>query len=57
MGDVSDEHGERFHQDVANIERRYKGKWFPSMLGDYCWTLLRDEPDAEFKPKITAKHF
>jgi len=26
---VSDEHGESFHQDVAAIEGRYKGKWSP----------------------------
>jgi hypothetical protein len=25
-GGVSDEHGERFHQDVSVMEQRYKGK-------------------------------
>jgi len=25
-GDVSDEHGERFHQDISMMEHRYKGK-------------------------------
>jgi len=29
-GSVSDEHGERFHQDIAGMEDRYKGKWSPS---------------------------
>ena len=24
---VSDEHGERFHQDIAAMEGRYEGKW------------------------------
>ena len=33
-GSVSDEHGERFHQDIATMEGRYKGKWSPSMLAD-----------------------
>ena len=27
LGDVSDEHGERFHQDICVIENSYKGKW------------------------------
>jgi len=24
---VSDEHGERFHQDIMAIEKWYQGKW------------------------------
>ena len=47
-GSVSDEHGERFHQDIAAMEGRYKGKWSPSMLADYCWTLMRDSPNSMF---------
>ena len=27
MGAVSYEHGERFHQGIATIEKRFKGKW------------------------------
>jgi len=26
-GAVSDEHGERFHQDISSMEKRYQGKW------------------------------
>jgi len=47
-GSVSDVHGERFHQDIAAMEGRYKGKWNPSMLADYCWTLMRDSPNSTF---------
>jgi len=36
LGEVSDEHGERFHQDVMAMEKRYQGKWTSSMLADYC---------------------
>jgi hypothetical protein len=32
LGAVSDEHGERFHQDIYNMEKRYQGKWNLSML-------------------------
>ena len=37
-GMVSDEHGERFHQDIAIVEQRYQGKWSTAMLADYCCT-------------------
>ncbi|GBN30537.1 hypothetical protein AVEN_174502-1 [Araneus ventricosus] len=36
LGSVSDEHGERFHQDISNMGARYQGKWNPKMLADYC---------------------
>ena len=51
LGAVSDEHGERFHQDISDMENRYQGKWSPSMLADYCWTLKRDVPDAKYSRK------
>jgi hypothetical protein len=47
LSEVSDEHGERFHQDIIVMEKRYKGKWTSSMLADYGWTLKRDVPDAK----------
>jgi len=48
-GAVSDEHGERFHQDISSMEKRYQGKWNCAMLTDYCWTLARDAPTMEYK--------
>ncbi|GBN15151.1 hypothetical protein AVEN_73620-1 [Araneus ventricosus] len=47
LGLLSDEHGERFHQDISNIEARYQGKWNPKMLADYCWILKRDITQAK----------
>ena len=57
MGCVSDEHGERFHQDIVIMEKRYKGKWSPAMLADFCWMLQRDVPEVPYKRKSVAKHF
>jgi len=48
-GAVSDEHGERFHQDISSMEKRYLGKWSCSMFADYCWTLARDAATVEYK--------
>ncbi|GBN41206.1 hypothetical protein AVEN_65472-1 [Araneus ventricosus] len=45
-GQVSDEQGERFHQDIANMEKRYQGNWSTGMLAEYCWTLVRDLPTS-----------
>ncbi|GBN50611.1 hypothetical protein AVEN_182956-1 [Araneus ventricosus] len=38
----SEEQGERFHQDVRDIERQYQGRWDVNMLADYCWMLRRE---------------
>jgi len=51
LGEVSDEHGEIFHQDILAMEKRYQGKWTSSMLTDYCWTLKRDVPEANYLRK------
>ncbi|KZC08452.1 hypothetical protein WN55_10651, partial [Dufourea novaeangliae] len=40
LGAVSDEHGERFHQDISEMEKRYQGKDMGAMLAEYCWTLM-----------------
>ena len=42
LGDVSEEQGERFHQDIKDMEHRYQGYWNVKMMADYCWTLKRD---------------
>jgi len=57
LGKVIDEHGERFHQDILAMEKRYQGKWTSSMLADYCWTLKRDVPEANYRRKSYASAF
>ncbi|XP_050813874.1 uncharacterized protein LOC127053346 [Gopherus flavomarginatus] len=38
-----------------NLLAGYQGKWSPSMLADYCWTVTRDAPFNEFK-RQAKKH-
>ncbi|UYV73988.1 hypothetical protein LAZ67_11001726 [Cordylochernes scorpioides] len=57
FGTVSDENGERFHQDISSMEKRYQGKWSPGMLADYCWTLKRNVPQAKYRRKFTVITF
>ena len=42
LGDVREEQGKRFHQDIRTMEERYQGGWDPHAMADYCWTLIRD---------------
>lgn len=57
LGDVSDEMGERFHQDIKSMEKRYQGFWNESMMSDYCWMLYRDDSEKQHKRQSSAKHF
>ena len=57
LDEVSDENGERFHQDILAMEKRYQGKSTSSMLADYCWTLKRDVPEAKYRRKSYASTF
>ena len=51
LGEVSDEHSESFRQGILAMEKRYQGKWTSSTLADYCWTLKRDAPEANYRRK------
>ena len=42
LGAVSEEQGERFHQDIKVMEERYQGRWDTVMMADYCWSLMRE---------------
>ena len=56
LGTVSDELGERFHQDITKMEGNYQGKWNPGMMGDFCWMLLRDIPEAKYTRSSKKTH-
>ena len=49
LGEISDEHGESFHQDIMTMEKQYQGKWTSRMLADYCWTLKMEVRDAKYR--------
>ena len=41
LGNVYKEHGERFHQDIQVMEKRYQWRSNKAMIGDYVWNLMR----------------
>ena len=50
LGAYSEEHGERFHQDIKDFESRYQGQYKENMMGDYIWGLIR-ESNLEYRRK------
>ena len=57
LGLVSDEQGERFHQDLKVMEERYQGRWDVNMMADYCWTIKRDNPIQQHARKSNKRRF
>ncbi|BFZ15669.1 hypothetical protein BsWGS_18707 [Bradybaena similaris] len=55
LGAVSEEQGERFHQDIREMEKRYQGRWNVNMVADYCWMLRRELPEKVYKRKCQWK--
>ena len=51
LGDVSEEQGERFHQEIKIMEERYQGRWGTHMMSDYCWTLISDCAEQSYRRK------
>lgn len=56
LGALSEEQGERFHQELKDYESRYVGKCSIGVLADYCWGLVRDS-DTKENPKRFFKSF
>ena len=56
-GDLSEEQGECFHQDIRVIEERYQGRWDVNFLADYCWSLKRDVVTTQHRRKSLKRPF
>lgn len=57
LGAVSDEQGERFHQDIKVMEQRYQGRWDSHMMADYCWNIMRDNVSSVHKRRSKKTRF
>ena len=57
LGSMSDDQGERFHQDLKEMDNRYQGCWDAVMMADYCWNLKRDLPAAEHSRSSKKRKF
>ena len=57
LGELSEEQGERFHQDIKVMEERYQGRWDTHMMADYCWNFQRHKPFAPHARKSYKRRF
>lgn len=57
LGDMSEEQGERMHQDLRVIEERYQGFWDTNMMSDYCWSLIRHFPKSTHNRRALKRSF
>ena len=57
LGSVSDEQGERFHQDIKIMEESYQGCWDVNMMADYCWNLKRHNASQKHSRLSRKRHF
>ena len=53
---VSDEQGERFHQDLMTMENRCQGRWDRNIMAVYCWSINR-EPEEVYKRRSYKRKF
>jgi len=49
LGEVSEEQGERFNLAIKTMETRYQGRWDRHTMSDYCWSLMRDSNQQNYK--------
>ena len=56
LDDVCEEQGERFHQDIKEMERRNQGRWNVN-IADYSWMLKRDDPERVHSQKSNKRCF
>lgn len=57
LGDLSEEQGERFHQDIRTMEERYQGYWNANMMADYCWSIQSSTPGSTHARKSYKRKF
>jgi hypothetical protein len=57
LSDYSEQHGERFHQDMKDMEARYMRQCNETMMGDYIWGLQRDSDTVYKKKRLSMPHF
>jgi hypothetical protein len=57
LGDLGEEQGERFHQDIKTMEARYQRRWDGHVMADYCWNLLRDCRGRSYSRKSYKRSF
>jgi len=48
---------QRFHQDIQVMEKRYQRRWDEAMMGDYIWSLVREDSTTYKRKNLSNVHF
>ncbi|GBP58805.1 hypothetical protein EVAR_84000_1 [Eumeta japonica] len=56
LGDLSEEQGERFHQDIRTMET-YQGYWNVNIMANYCWSIQNTTPNTPHAKKPYNRKF
>ncbi|CAK9829696.1 hypothetical protein ANTRET_LOCUS6991 [Anthophora retusa] len=57
LGDISDEHGERFHQEMKTIDWPYQEFLDERMMGDYMWSLIRETDSKNNRRQSRSQNY
>lgn len=57
LGEMSDEQGERFHQDIKVLESRYNRKCTKNMMAEFTWFLTLSDQDQDHNRKTRTGRF
>jgi len=57
LEEFSDEHGERFHEDIFIIEKQFMGRWTCGILAEYCLSIVTENPQGGYERKRSRKTF
>lgn len=62
LGKISDERGERFHQQIKKFEEPFQGKAMQNMLAEYVWNSFEEEEEQRclqmgFMPRTRIASF
>ena len=49
--------GERFHQEIIVMDKRYQNQWNVSIIADYCWYLKREDSSKYAKKLVQTLKF
>ncbi|GBP06062.1 hypothetical protein EVAR_3291_1 [Eumeta japonica] len=50
LDDLSEEQGERFHQDIRTMKERYQGYWYVNVR-NWSQEQMRSRSDSRIKPE------
>ena len=57
LGDISEEQGERFYQNLSTIKERFLRHCDTDMMSNYCWSTQRDCPETAHYKKSLKRLF